>query len=268
MSAIISKTAAAPFERVKLLFQNQGEMLKSGRLTYRYKGRRHRGLWRANTATVLRYFQDMALNFGWRAYFKSLLDYLKNRDGYPKWFMGNLASGSAAGATSLLFVYSLDHTRTRLANSVKTKGATGHQFKGPMEVYKKTLATDGIAGLYRGFLISTIGIIFYRALYFELYDSLKPMLHPTWQDSYMASYIFGFGVTSFAGLASYPIDTIRRRMMMTSGEAVKYRSSADAFRQIGAAANILRAVAGAGVLVGYDKLQMTLSKLTLPDLVR
>ncbi|KAF9384577.1 ADP/ATP carrier protein, partial [Podila verticillata] len=226
----------AHFERVKLLFQNQGEMLKSGRLTYRYKargqGRRHRGLWRGNTATVLRYFPDMALNFGWRAYFKSLLDYLKDRDGYPKWFMGNLASGSAAGATSLLFVYSLDHTRTRLANSVKTKGATGHQFKGPMEVYKKTLATDGIAGLYRGFLISTIGIIFYRALYFELYDSLKPMLRPTWQDSYMASYIFGFGVTSFAGLASYPIDTIRRRMMMTSGEAVKYRSSADAFRQI------------------------------------
>lgn len=95
----------------------------------------------------------------------------------------------------------------------------------------------------------------------------------------MASFILGFGVTNFAGLASYPIDTVRRRMMMTSGEAVKYKSSADAFRRIvaregykslfkGAAANILRAVAGAGVLVGYDELQMTLSKLTPPDLVR
>lgn len=56
-------------------------------------------------------------------------------------------------------------------------------------------------------------------------------------------------------------------MMMTSGEAVKYNSSLDAFRQIiakegtkslfkGAGANILRAVAGAGVLAGYDQLQL------------
>ncbi len=30
----------------------------------------------------------------------------------------------------------------------------------------------------------------------------------------------------------YPMDTIRRRMMMTSGEAVKYKSSLDAFAQI------------------------------------
>ncbi|KAE7995310.1 hypothetical protein FH972_000124 [Carpinus fangiana] len=67
--------------------------------------------------------------------------------------------------------------------------------------------------------------------------------------------------------ASYPIDTVRRRMMMTSGEAVKYKSSFDAFSQIlknegpkslfkGAGANILRAIAGAGVLAGYDKLQV------------
>ncbi|PHT24408.1 ADP,ATP carrier protein 1, mitochondrial [Capsicum baccatum] len=56
-------------------------------------------------------------------------------------------------------------------------------------------------------------------------------------------------------------------MMMTSGEAVKYMGSLDAFSQImkkegtkslfkGAAANILRAGAGAGVLAGYDKLQL------------
>lgn len=57
--------------------------------------------------------------------------------------------------------------------------------------------------------------------------------------------------------------------MMTSGEAVKYSSSLDAFKQIvakegakslfkGAGANILRGVAGAGVLSGYDQLQILL----------
>ena len=87
------------------------------------------------------------------------------------------------------------------------------------------------------------------------------------QDSFFASFLLGWGVTNGAGLASYPFDTVRRRMMMTSGEAVKYKGSVDAFAQIiknegakslfrGAGANILRAIAGAGVLAGYDKLQL------------
>ena len=37
-AAVISKTAAAPIERVKLLVQNQDEMLKSGRLDKPYNG--------------------------------------------------------------------------------------------------------------------------------------------------------------------------------------------------------------------------------------
>ena len=37
-AAIISKTAAAPIERVKLMVQNQDEMLKTGRLAEPYKG--------------------------------------------------------------------------------------------------------------------------------------------------------------------------------------------------------------------------------------
>jgi len=38
VSAAVSKTAAAPIERVKLLIQNQDEMLKAGRLDRRYGG--------------------------------------------------------------------------------------------------------------------------------------------------------------------------------------------------------------------------------------
>lgn len=73
---------------------------------------------------------------------------------------GNLASGGAAGATSLLFVYSLDYARTRLANdakSVKKGGSSERQFNGLVDVYKKTIASDGVAGLYRGFLPSVVG---------------------------------------------------------------------------------------------------------------
>jgi solute carrier family 25 (adenine nucleotide translocator) protein 4/5/6/31 len=211
-----------------------------------------------------------ALNFAFKDYFKSLFGRKKDRDGYWVWFAGNLASGGAAGASSLLFVYSLDYARTRLANDAKSskKGGGERQFNGLLDVYRKTLASDGIAGLYRGFAISCAGIVVYRGLYFGIYDSLKPVvLVGPLEGNFLASFLLGWGITIGAGLASYPIDTVRRRMMMTSGEAVKYKSSLDAFRQIiakegtrslfkGAGANILRAVAGAGVLSGYDQLQI------------
>jgi len=279
VSAAVSKTAAAPIERIKLLIQNQDEMLKKGTLDRPYKGigdcfarvMKEEGtvaLWRGNTANVLRYFPTQALNFAFKDQFKRMFGYNKDRDGYWKWFAGNLASGGAAGACSLFFVYSLDYARTRLANDTKSAKKGGErQFNGLVDVYKKTIATDGVAGLYRGFVISCVGIIVYRGLYFGMYDSLKPLLPSNLRDSFLATFLLGWGITIGAGLASYPIDTVRRRMMMTSGEAEKYSSSMQAFSKIvakegasslfkGAGANVLRAVAGAGVLAGYDKLQV------------
>jgi len=280
VSAAVSKTAAAPIERVKLLIQNQDEMIKAGRLSEPYKGigdcfskvisqEGFGSLWRGNMANVLRYFPTQALNFAFKDYFKRMFGYNKDRDGYWKWFGGNLASGGAAGACSLFFVYSLDYARTRLANDNKSAKKGGErQFNGLIDVYSKTIKSDGVQGLYRGFNISCVGIIVYRGLYFGMYDSLKPvLLQGNLKDNFFASFFLGWCITIGAGLASYPIDTVRRRMMMTSGEAVKYKSSMHAFQEIvkkegtkslfkGAGANILRAVAGAGVLAGYDQLQL------------
>lgn len=131
-----------------------------------------------------------------------------------------MPSFQLAGATSLLFVYSLDYARTRLANDSKAaKGQVERQFTSLVDVYKKTIATDGIAGLYRGFGPSILGIVAYRGLYFGMYDSLKPvLLVGSLDNSFVASFLLGWGVTVGAGIASYPIDTVRRRMMMTSGE--------------------------------------------------
>lgn len=74
VSAAVSKTAAAPIERVKLLIQNQDEMIKAGRLSEPYKGItdcfartiKDEGviaLWRGNTANVIRYFPTQVCFF-------------------------------------------------------------------------------------------------------------------------------------------------------------------------------------------------------------
>merc|ERR1712083_733197 len=272
VAAGVSKTAAAPIERVKLLVQNQDEMIKQGRLDKPYSGivdcvsrtAKTEGIlpfWRGNLANVLRYFPTQALNFAFKDTIKSIFKTPKDAPQYMK-FGTNILSGGFAGSLSLMFVYSLDYARTRLANDAKGKGGE-RQFNGLIDVYRKTLKSDGIQGLYRGFTISCVGIFIYRGMYFGLYDSLKPILLGE-DASVLLSFLLGWGVTITAGLMSYPIETIRRRMMMTSGSAVKYKGSIDCGMQIlknegfmslmkGAGANVLRGVAGAGVLAGFDK---------------
>jgi solute carrier family 25 (adenine nucleotide translocator) protein 4/5/6/31 len=274
VAAGVSKTAAAPIERVKLLVQNQDEMIKQGRLAEPYKGvvdcvqktLRTEGVipfWRGNLANVLRYFPTQALNFAFKDTIKAIFKVSKDAPQYVK-FGTNIPSGGCAGSLSLTVVYSLDFARTRLANDAKGKDGK-RQYNGLVDVYKKTLASDGIGGLYRGFVISCVGIFIYRGLYFGLFDTLKPMvLGP--DAGVVLSFFLGWAVTVVSGLASYPIDTVRRRMMMTSGGAVKYNGSIDCATQIlknegfmsmmkGAGANVLRGVAGAGVLAGADKMK-------------
>ncbi|KAG8388782.1 hypothetical protein BUALT_Bualt02G0161000 [Buddleja alternifolia] len=277
-AAVVAKSAAAPIERVKLLLQNQGELIKRGQLQRPYMGIgncfqrvfREEGVlsfWRGNQANVIRYFPTQAFNFAFKGYFRSLLGCSKEKDGYFKWFAGNVASGSAAGATTSLFLYHLDYARTRLGTDARECPVNGkRQFEGLRDVYSKTLSSDGVAGLYRGFGVSILGITLYRGMYFGIYDTMKPIvLVGPFQDNFLASFFLGWSVTSVSGVCAYPFDTLRRRMMLTSGQPEKYRSARHAFLEIirvegfaalfrGVTANMLLGVAGAGVLAGYDQL--------------
>lgn len=118
-----------------------------------------------------------AFNFAFKGYFKTLFGCSKEKDGHLKWFAGNVASGSAAGATTSLFLYHLDYARTRLGTDAKGCSVNGQrQFKGLVDVYRQTWSSDGIVGLYRGFGVSIMGITLYRGMYFGIYDTMKPVV--------------------------------------------------------------------------------------------
>lgn len=129
--------------------------------------------WRGNLANVIRYFPTQALNFAFKDKYKQIfLGGVDRHKQFWRYFAGNLASGGAAGATSLCFVYPLDFARTRLAADVG-KGSAQREFSGLGDCLSKIFKSDGVKGLYQGFSVSVQGIIIYRAAYFGVYDTAK-----------------------------------------------------------------------------------------------
>ena len=119
-SALITKTASYPVYRVQVLLQTQAkrfvfayntlqnQLLINGRLSSNYKGivdcistvYKAEGLasfWRGNVINLVGYFPQIISNFLFRDTFKKLFPLSKDKDGYSKWFMGNLLVGAASG---------------------------------------------------------------------------------------------------------------------------------------------------------------------------
>ena len=143
----------------------------------------------------------------------------------------NLISGGLAGAGSLTIVYPLDYARTRLAADVGTdndfqgvnKGGSKREFGGLADCLLKTVRQNGFLALYRGYTVSVIGIIAYRAPYFGLFDTFNA-LNPYAADAktssiahlrmVVASFCIAQFTSAIAAAVSYPFDTVRRRLQM------------------------------------------------------
>ena len=109
----------------------------------------------------------------------------------------------------------------------------------------------------------------FRAIYFGAYDTAKEMVdNPTFLTKFAIAQTVAAGSVSVA----YPFDTVRRRLMMMSGEGEKmYKGTMDCWRKIvkdeGAKAlykgnftNVLRSIGCALVLVLYDEIIDVLKK--------
>ena len=281
VSGAVAKTVTAPIERVKLLIQTQDANPKiiSGEVA-RYTGivdcfsrvAKEQGIkafWRGNLTNIIRYFPTQAFNFAFKDTIKALFPRVDKNKEFGKFFMINMASGGLAGAGSLMIVYPLDYARTRLASDV---GAGKQQFNGLVDCIAKTIKGSGISGLYNGIGVSIMGIIPYRGAYFGLFDTLSGY-NPYQKDTnnvLRAGSKFACAQVSAiaAGYASYPFDTVRRRLQMQSEKPKAewiYSGTMDCFTKImkeegtaalfkGAGANALRTVGAALVLVLYSEI--------------
>jgi len=285
ISGAVAKTATAPIERVKLIIQTQdaNPLIKSGEVP-RYTGigncftrvYQEQGLgafWRGNFTNVIRYFPTQAFNFAFKDTIKNMFPKYSSKTDFGMFFLVNMASGGLAGAGSLCIVYPLDYARTRLASDV---GSGKKSFNGLGDCLMKTAkGPSGFFGLYNGFGVSVAGIIPYRGVYFGMFDTLASM-NPYRKEKGVVALASKFAIAQAtaitAGYASYPFDTIRRRLQMQSEKPKEewlYKGTVDCLFKImkeegtsalfkGAGANALRTVGSALVLVLYDEIKAVL----------
>jgi len=280
ISGAVSKTITAPIERVKLIIQTQdaNPKIMSGEVP-RYTGigncfsrvRSEQGMgafWRGNFTNCIRYFPTQAFNLAFKDSFKAMFPKYNPKTEFWPFFAANLASGGAAGACSLLFVYPLDYARTRLASDV---GSGKRTFEGLGDCLMKTAkGPKGALSLYNGFGISVAGIIPYRGVQFGLNDTLKGV-NPYDKEVSFIGIASKWACAQFSvimsGFVTYPFDTVRRRLQMESEKAAEdkiYKGAAHCFQKImkeegtsalfkGAGANVLRGTGAALVLVLYGE---------------
>jgi len=281
----VAKTCTAPIERVKLLIQTQDANPKilSGEVK-RYTGivdcfsrvtseQGFSAFWRGNTVNVIRYFPTQAFNFAFKDTIKAMFPKYNPNSEFGMFFATNMASGGMAGAGSLTIVYPLDYARTRLASDV---GSGTPQFSGLFDCLGKTISGGGFFSMYNGFGVSVVGIVAYRGPYFGLYDTLKEK-NPWKKEKGVVGLGSKFAIAQFtaivAGFISYPFDTVRRRLQMQSEKPKSewlYSGTMDCAVKIvkdegigamfkGFAANVLRTLGGALVLVGYDEIKVMIA---------
>lgn len=285
-SGAIAKTAVAPLERVKILLQVQ-QMSKLP-TSDRYKGvwdalkripQREGGikaLYRGNGANVARLVPDVGFKFAVHDQFKLMFS---PPDGSPPGVQEKMAAGAATGILRTLMFYPLDFSRTRLTADTTAAGQQ-RPFSGIVSCLRHAWATEGIRSWYKGLGMSLPGVVVYTSISFSAYDTLKHQLPTDKQSKEQWWYPFAkIGCGAAAGIAaqtaSYPLDTLRRRLQVNGAPdtAVQYRGywhclqhmrQQGLLRQLfrGWGINCLKTAPGAAVqFLTYDILRLAVTSI-------
>ncbi|XP_010536855.1 PREDICTED: mitochondrial substrate carrier family protein P [Tarenaya hassleriana] len=221
----IAKTAVAPLERVKILFQTRRDEFRTigliGSIKKIANTEGFMGFYRGNGASVARIVPYAALHYMAYEEYRRWIIF-----GFPETTRGpllDLVAGSFAGGTAVLFTYPLDLVRTKLAyqvvssTKVQAKGVIPIEqmlYRGILDCFSKTYRESGLRGLYRGAAPSLYGIFPYAGLKFYFYEEMKRHVPIDHRKDISVKLICG----SIAGLIgqtlTYPLDVVRRQMQV------------------------------------------------------
>jgi hypothetical protein len=311
------QTATCPFQRIKMLVAPPGTKtsihLRPGAEIFGYVRnlRAEHGwgyFWRYNLARVLRNgpVQGSALAFN-DLYKRLLLSPAKmtmaaaaaddDDDGAkrrrtatattPKTrfsvrrFSAHLLAGGMAGATTLLLFAPLDQARLMVAWR-RYEG----QFRGVADCLAKTVWHRGVRELYApGTAVAVASAFVFRAGQLGLYGSAMECWNPYHDDTgtkgLASAVAVGVAARTVTIPFTYPLDTVRRRMMLESdvpAEKRQFKSTLDCARQLVAQEGVKRGLyqafcpelfrgfGGIAVVVLYDRWASNFKRLSTTQL--
>ena len=266
IAGIVSRTAVAPIERVKILLQVQvvsaqgaplrhTSVLESLKRIVETEG--PRGLMKGNAANCVRVFPNSAIQFASYGVLKQEL--FGSR---PLNSVDLLIAGALAGAIAQTITYPLD-----LVRAILTVNMTEQKKSILSVIFETVRGPSGFSGLYRGLTPSLAGIMPYVGIDFAVYGSLRPYLPKVSLESQEPTAVSKFCAGAFAGACgqtlAYPFDTIRRILQVQHLKAkhvgdIKYKgmldclvgvSRRDGFRALyyGLFANYLKVIPSVGI---------------------
>jgi len=215
------KTAVAPLERLKILYETQTMfttvdklkytgLINSIQITWQESGLR--GFWRGNGANLLRVVPNSAIKFStFDTYKKLLLSIFPNENTY---FIRTILSGALSGGSQILVTYPLDVVRTRVA--------VFQQYKGTIDCITKTFRNEGARGFYQGIGLTVLSVMPYVGISLTIYDSCKKYLLPKDAPIFYRLMPGAIGSIS-AGCCTFPFDVVRRRLQLEGSDQSKPR---------------------------------------------
>jgi solute carrier family 25 (adenine nucleotide translocator) protein 4/5/6/31 len=201
-------------------------------------------LWRGNLTDIIRHFLTSAFNSIFKDALSNLFPKFNPETQYLSYFFTDCAASAMFGAASLLFVYPLDFAYIRLC--------AGDDFASLSACIAKITKENGVAALYSGFWVCAAGMLFYRTAYFLIYSAAadftaRRLTSQPPPVQLLAKYAVAQAAVVAAGLAAYPFQTIRHRLILQAGaDAPPYRGALDCLAAVSRREGLAGLFAGAG----------------------
>lgn len=200
-AGIVSRTATAPLELLRLQIQNN--YLKHNSLSgvIQKEGLRH--LWKGNLTNCLRVFPQYAINFMLYEKFKINFKPFISNDNYL-----HLLSGGCSGVLAIMSIYPLETARSHLALQINHT-----KYSGLINVFQQLSMRE----LYAGSKLTCFGYGPWNAINFASYNYYTNIFHSYKEKSPHIYPLLCGGISGSTAISiTYPTDLIRRRLQMQS----------------------------------------------------
>lgn len=208
ISAAIARTITNPIERLEILRQVENADYKGMNLIQAvvkfYKTQGISGLFKGNSASIIRIFPFSAIEFYSFEFYKNI--FIRGHSERQNSLLYTMLCGGLTGLNAITLTFPLDVARTRLAvDTANSPLKENSLIKSIANLWK----TEGIRGLYKGYSVTFIGSIPFVAIKQTTFDYLKShCMIPEYRGT--LNFIYGSLSGVFGTVALYPTYMIKR----------------------------------------------------------